>query len=82
LIRARQRLGIRYREYARALWPAVSSTIVMAAAAMAMARTARDWSLAARTASEVAVAAAVYSAALLTLHRERIDAWRLEWRRR
>ncbi len=79
LMRARRRLGIRLTDYARALWPAMSATMLMALATIVIAFLTRRAPLAVRTGGEVLVGAAVYSGALLGLHRRRIDAWRREW---
>ncbi len=64
-------------EYLRALWPALSSTVLMAAA-VRLAQRALDphWPVAARLAVQVGVGAAVYVGSLLVLHRERMRAMR------
>ncbi len=66
-------LDLSPRTYLRAIWPATSGTVVMAAAVIAT----RYWlpdglDVRARLVSEVVVGAVVYAATMLTLHRKRI----------
>lgn len=68
--------GVRLTEYARALWPAFSSTALMTAAVLAVMVAARQWPAVVRLAAAVSAGALVYGAVVLTLHRERIRAFR------
>jgi O-antigen/teichoic acid export membrane protein len=69
-------VGLTPRDYFRAVWPALSATLVMAAVVVAAHIAARDWALLARFAMETAAGAATYVALVLTQHRGRIDAFR------
>jgi teichuronic acid exporter len=62
--------------YVRALWPALSASLAMAAAVAAVRVAAAPWPVALRFAAEVAVGAAVYGGVVWGLYRARIDAFR------
>jgi O-antigen/teichoic acid export membrane protein len=62
--------------YVKALWPALSASLVMAAVVSFVHLVGADWPLAARFAAEVLVGAATYGAMVLGLYRGRIDAFR------
>ncbi|HEU4700377.1 MAG TPA: lipopolysaccharide biosynthesis protein, partial [Gemmatimonadales bacterium] len=68
-----RRIGMTVREYAGALWPAVSSVLIMAAGVwLVRGAVPARWPLAARFALPVATGALLYPGALLVLHRERV----------
>jgi teichuronic acid exporter len=62
--------------YIRALWPALSASLAMAGAVLAVRLAGDSWPLAPRFAVEVLVGGAVYIGVVLGLHRARIDAFR------
>jgi O-antigen/teichoic acid export membrane protein len=65
-------LQLRPTRYLRALWPALSASLLMAAAVWAIQRSpVQTWPVALRLGLQVAAGAAVYASALLLLHRER-----------
>lgn len=63
-------------QYVRALWPALSASLVMAAALLAVRAAAGPWPLGLRFAVEVSVGAAVYVGVVLGLYRPRVEAFR------
>jgi PST family polysaccharide transporter len=70
-------IGLRLTEYARALWPALSGTIVMTIAVLAF-RTALpgDAHTALRLAAQVALGALTYLGTMFVFHRQRVHAFR------
>jgi hypothetical protein len=61
--------------YARALWPATSSTVLMAIAVIGMRALTADWtSTAVALSATIATGAVAYAAALYGLHRARVGA--------
>jgi teichuronic acid exporter len=70
-------LGLRAGDYLRAIWPALSATLLMVLVVAAIRLGARDWPLVVRFALEVSAGAAVYLGLILTRHRERVAAFRL-----
>jgi hypothetical protein len=74
LLRARRKIGLSLRSYAASLWPAVSATIVMAIAVIAVRRTFDGSAVPIRLAAAVAGGAAAYVLACVVLHRPRLSA--------
>jgi O-antigen/teichoic acid export membrane protein len=74
--RARRRIGLGAREYARALWPAVSATAIMALAVLAVRAAPTFDAIAARTAVEVAAGAGAYALAVWYCHPASVRRWR------
>ncbi|NUO64182.1 MAG: lipopolysaccharide biosynthesis protein [Gemmatimonadaceae bacterium] len=75
-LRTMRTLGVRAGDYVRALWPALSGTLVMAAAVVAARLLAAPLPLAARFAVEVSAGIVAYAAVMWTLHRARLLAFR------
>lgn len=73
--RTMRTLGVKLGEYLRCLWPALSGTIVMAAAVVAARILGATLPLAARFAIEVAAGIVTYAAVMWGLHRARIRAF-------
>lgn len=72
-----RRINISGREYLRALWPATSSSALMAALVFALHYYLHPhWPAALRLTAEVLVGALGYGALLITLHRKRVSALR------
>jgi len=75
-VRVLRKIHLSSREYLRALWPAFSASVVMAASVLAMDRFASSgWSLGWRFTSHVVVGALAYIVTCFFLHRERISAF-------
>lgn len=64
------------REYVRALWPALSASLAMAAGVVAVRAAAVSWPPGLRFAVEVPVGAALYVGVVLALYRPRVEAFR------
>jgi PST family polysaccharide transporter len=75
LLRVRRLIGLRFREYASALWPAASATAVMAIVAVAVAGMLQDSAPLKRLAVTAACGAAAYAAMLGTAHKSQTVAW-------
>lgn len=69
-------LHISAADYLRAIWPALSTTLMMAFVVMLARIVSLDWPLIARFALETIVGAATYAAIVLLVHRGRIAAFR------
>lgn len=71
------RIGLTAPEYLTALWPALSGTMLMAAAVLAVGWLAgREWHAGARLAGEIAAGVSAYGLACVTFHRSRFAALR------
>jgi O-antigen/teichoic acid export membrane protein len=69
-------LQARATDYVKALWPALSASLVMAAVVSAVRLAGVDWPLAVRFAAEVFAGVGSYGLMVLVLHRGRIEAFR------
>ena len=68
------KIGLTKREYCKALWPGLSSSLLMAICVLLTKQAIPEaWNPLARLAVEVLIGAAVYTAVLFLLHRERIS---------
>jgi PST family polysaccharide transporter len=66
-------LELRAADYFRAVWPALSATLLMALVVVGARALARDWPLALRFALDVTAGAAAYAGLVFVRHRERVD---------
>lgn len=79
--RAFRRLNLRITDYLRALWPAISGSVLMVAAVLlARASTPIATSARVRLGLEVVAGATVYAVSILIFHRERVTSFRAVWR--
>jgi teichuronic acid exporter len=81
LVRVRSRLGLPLNVYGKALWPAVSATLVMASAVSAVREMSDAFSPLGRLMLATCLGAVAYVLTLLVLHRQRVSVWVTHWRR-
>jgi hypothetical protein len=62
-------------DYVRAIWPALSATILMVTVVLLVRLAADSWPLVARFALEVAVGALTYAGLVILRHRPRLEAF-------
>jgi teichuronic acid exporter len=75
ILEARRRLGLSLRRWAAAIWPAASSTLLMALAVWAVGQYETGQPPLERLVSQIASGALVFAGALLIFHRPRVRTW-------
>jgi O-antigen/teichoic acid export membrane protein len=81
LIRVSRRLDLPIRDFSLAMWPAVSSALVMSGAVLVTMRGASDWTSHMRLAAAVLVGVTSYAAVLASLHHKRLSMYLATLRR-